>query len=296
MERLERISCNSHSQNPETLSLFAETLSLLRRKRKAPLPPPPTNAPSFSDERLCPFPLRRNPFSPSPISAPLPPPPTNAALSLFAETLSLLRRSLRRSLLLRRGFPTFFPLFLPLPKNQAEPKPSSFPLRAENPSSSSSSFARNLRRLFLLLLRQESPRLLLRRTPKLAPLLLRQESPLKMPKYYTTNTPKCRCGLLAKIITSWTADNPGRRFAICSLYENEGGCGFWAWIDDEICSRSTQVIPGLLRRINKLEADAKSAENTIKKLKTENCKLLFELDKTKKIIRHIFVVIMCWII
>ncbi|XP_074570032.1 uncharacterized protein LOC141826661 [Curcuma longa] len=79
------ISCNSphpsssRSQNPETLSLFAETLSLLRRKRKAPLPPPPTNAPSFSDERLCPFPLRRN--------------------------LSLLRRSPRRSLLLRRTLP-----------------------------------------------------------------------------------------------------------------------------------------------------------------------------------------------
>ncbi|XP_074561889.1 uncharacterized protein LOC141818267 [Curcuma longa] len=204
--------------------------------------------------------------------------------------------------------PAFFPLFLPLP-NRTEP--SSLPLHAENP---------NPRLFLLLLLRQQSP-------PDLFLLLLRQQSPrrssssderrplpkrrslrfpsfaaenagdtLKMPKYYTTNTPKCRCGLLAKIITSWTDDNPGRRFAICSLHENEGGCGFWTWIDDEICSRSTQVIPGLLRRINKLEADAKSAENTMKELKTENDKLEAELDKTKKIIRHIFVVIMCWII
>lgn len=32
------------------------------------------------------------------------------------------------------------------------------------------------------------------------------------------------------------------------------GCGMLEWIDPQMCKRSLQIIPGLLKKINKLEA------------------------------------------
>ncbi|KAL3619946.1 hypothetical protein CASFOL_034858 [Castilleja foliolosa] len=46
---------------------------------------------------------------------------------------------------------------------------------------------------------------------------------------------RCHCGIQLELVTSWTDDNPGR------------------WFDEEMCSRSKEVIPGLLRKTNKLE-------------------------------------------
>ncbi|KAL0398485.1 UNVERIFIED_CONTAM: hypothetical protein Sradi_2191800 [Sesamum radiatum] len=51
--------------------------------------------------------------------------------------------------------------------------------------------------------------------------------------------------------TSWTKDNPGRRFYNCSI--GRGNCAFFAWEDPPICARSKLIIPGLLRKINALE-------------------------------------------
>ncbi|KAG6474402.1 hypothetical protein ZIOFF_068337 [Zingiber officinale] len=65
-----------------------------------------------------------------------------------------------------------------------------------------------------------------------------------------------------------------------------GGVIFWAWVDAEMCSRLTRVIPRLLRRINKLEVDARSAKNTMKELKIDICKLLLESNTTKRRIRQ----------
>ncbi|PIN07612.1 hypothetical protein CDL12_19819 [Handroanthus impetiginosus] len=42
----------------------------------------------------------------------------------------------------------------------------------------------------------------------------------------------CYCGRIAQLKTSWTSDNPGRRF---QTYPS-------------ICARATAIIPGLLRR------------------------------------------------
>ena len=35
--------------------------------------------------------------------------------------------------------------------------------------------------------------------------------------------------------------------------QSEGGCDCFQWIEPEICARSKEIIPGLFRRINKLE-------------------------------------------
>ncbi|CAL9005117.1 unnamed protein product [Prunus brigantina] len=55
----------------------------------------------------------------------------------------------------------------------------------------------------------------------------------------------CWCGKNARIQTSWTILNPGRRFVVCA--KGRGGCDFWVWYDVEMCERSKVVILGLLK-------------------------------------------------
>ncbi|BFG15065.1 hypothetical protein CerSpe_013390 [Prunus speciosa] len=61
----------------------------------------------------------------------------------------------------------------------------------------------------------------------------------------------CCCGMNARILTSWTISNPGRRFVVCA--KGRGGCDFWVWYDMEMCESSKVVIPGLLKSRDKLE-------------------------------------------
>ncbi|KAL3655204.1 hypothetical protein CASFOL_000990 [Castilleja foliolosa] len=64
---------------------------------------------------------------------------------------------------------------------------------------------------------------------------------------------RCHCGIQLELVTSWIDDNPGRRFQACPNYKMPSCCGFFRWFDEEMCSRSKEVIPGLLRKTNKLE-------------------------------------------
>lgn len=59
---------------------------------------------------------------------------------------------------------------------------------------------------------------------------------------------KCFCGKWLAAKTAWTDANAGRRFISCER------CRFFRWLDEPLCERSRAIIPGLLRRINKLEA------------------------------------------
>ncbi|KAL6288363.1 hypothetical protein ACE6H2_005873 [Prunus campanulata] len=54
---------------------------------------------------------------------------------------------------------------------------------------------------------------------------------------------RCHCGKLAKIQTSWTNSNPGRRFLV---FPNS------KWLDPKNFQRSKMAIPGLLRKIYRL--------------------------------------------
>ncbi|KAL3644635.1 hypothetical protein CASFOL_009815 [Castilleja foliolosa] len=45
----------------------------------------------------------------------------------------------------------------------------------------------------------------------------------------------CFCGLRAPMWTTWTDDNPGRRFIGCPNYkDSSSNCKFFAWVDPEI--------------------------------------------------------------
>ncbi|KAG8380805.1 hypothetical protein BUALT_Bualt06G0054700 [Buddleja alternifolia] len=63
----------------------------------------------------------------------------------------------------------------------------------------------------------------------------------------------CYCMRLAKLKCSWTDSNSGRRFYGCELNQNSGGCEFFEWFDPPTCNRSKNVIPGLLRNMDRLE-------------------------------------------
>ncbi|KAL3653463.1 hypothetical protein CASFOL_003144 [Castilleja foliolosa] len=66
---------------------------------------------------------------------------------------------------------------------------------------------------------------------------------------------RCNCGIELEVMTSWTDDNPGRRFQ---------GCPNYKWVDEEVCSRSKQIIPGLIIKKNKLELELATEQEKLK--------------------------------
>ncbi|GAB2299028.1 hypothetical protein Dimus_033103 [Dionaea muscipula] len=62
------------------------------------------------------------------------------------------------------------------------------------------------------------------------------------------------CGRRRKTYTSWTNDNPGRRFLQCPRRD----CNHFTWIDDPLCERCAPMIRSLIRRIRVLETQSRS--------------------------------------
>ncbi|KAK8552167.1 hypothetical protein V6N13_120586 [Hibiscus sabdariffa] len=63
--------------------------------------------------------------------------------------------------------------------------------------------------------------------------------------------PICGCGYPAKLTTSWSNRNPGRRFFGCKNYGSffHKHCRFFCWYDPPISTRSRIVLVGLLNKI-----------------------------------------------
>ncbi|XP_012827969.1 PREDICTED: uncharacterized protein LOC105949220 [Erythranthe guttata] len=92
----------------------------------------------------------------------------------------------------------------------------------------------------------------------------------------------CYCARMAIMKTSWTDLNPGRRFAICPKYKQIGGCKYYVWIDPPMCDRSRNIIPGLLRNINKYEDELKKYGVELKKCEDELKKCEDDLKKCEE--------------
>ncbi|KAG8378642.1 hypothetical protein BUALT_Bualt07G0006600 [Buddleja alternifolia] len=76
----------------------------------------------------------------------------------------------------------------------------------------------------------------------------------------------CPCGTNTVMKTSWTNHNPGRRYIACERFKQINGCNYYfVWIDPPICTRARQIIPGLLRRVNRFEEDLNRFEEDLKK-------------------------------
>jgi hypothetical protein len=58
-------------------------------------------------------------------------------------------------------------------------------------------------------------------------------------------------------------------------------CGFFRWFDEEMCSRSKEVIPGLLRKTNKLELLLATEQEKNKLVQHYELLLAAEQEKNK---------------
>ncbi|KAB2015962.1 hypothetical protein ERO13_D08G061401v2 [Gossypium hirsutum] len=73
--------------------------------------------------------------------------------------------------------------------------------------------------------------------------------------------PVCYYGNPAKLNTSWSNDNPGRRFFRCKKFGSGFGkpCRFFIWFDPPLTPHSQIVLLGLLKKVRTLE-DARRTE------------------------------------
>ncbi|KAL0318161.1 UNVERIFIED_CONTAM: hypothetical protein Scaly_2860400 [Sesamum calycinum] len=75
----------------------------------------------------------------------------------------------------------------------------------------------------------------------------------------TIKTLMCYCGKKACRRTSWTNNNPGRRFHGCG--DVASGCGFFVWEDPPMCTRAKKIILGLLYKLNKIAKEFSEMRN-----------------------------------
>ncbi|GER55222.1 zinc ion binding [Striga asiatica] len=94
----------------------------------------------------------------------------------------------------------------------------------------------------------------------------------------------CRCGKKVVTRTSWSDINPGRRYISCEKFK-EGGCPYFVWIEKPLCPRACQIIPGLLRRANKFEAEAEMLQADIHDLEVEQKQMLVKVEKLEATIK-----------
>ncbi|KAL1824550.1 hypothetical protein ACET3Z_011328 [Daucus carota] len=73
----------------------------------------------------------------------------------------------------------------------------------------------------------------------------------------------CFCGKQARVYTSWTLKNPGRRFYTCSTPKEIQGCHFFEWIDEGFSGRAFDVITHLNHRRIFLEEKLKHVEEDL---------------------------------
>ncbi|CAA0840855.1 DNA topoisomerase 3-alpha [Striga hermonthica] len=83
---------------------------------------------------------------------------------------------------------------------------------------------------------------------------------------HTTSAIDYYCGKRAVLHTSWTDDNPGRRFHSCLKWKR-GGCKFFDWEDPPMCRRAMAIIPGLLRKVNAMEAENEKLKKSLEMMK-----------------------------
>ncbi|KAL3651584.1 hypothetical protein CASFOL_004586 [Castilleja foliolosa] len=67
----------------------------------------------------------------------------------------------------------------------------------------------------------------------------------------------------------------------CPNYKMPSCCGFFRWFDEEMCSRSNEVIPGLLRKTNKLELLLATEKEKNKLVQDYELLLAAEQEKNK---------------
>ncbi|WOG95433.1 hypothetical protein DCAR_0414752 [Daucus carota subsp. sativus] len=112
----------------------------------------------------------------------------------------------------------------------------------------------------------------------------------------------CWCGKRAWVNTSWTHNNPGRRFYTCGTMKNikdvGDRCNFFEWFDQDFSRRAFDVITHLNHRRIYLEEKLKLLEENLaengekkKTLKEDVRGLILENNRLKTQLK--FCVVLC---
>ncbi|KAL5137109.1 hypothetical protein HKD37_10G027527 [Glycine soja] len=90
----------------------------------------------------------------------------------------------------------------------------------------------------------------------------------------------CLCNIETPLVTSWTKENPGRRFYGCGLYKARNinldtgrkGCNFFQWHDPVGNNRQKKIIVGLMKEVDELKLREKDLQTMISEMKMkEKC-------------------------
>ncbi|KAL6548298.1 hypothetical protein OROGR_008719 [Orobanche gracilis] len=79
----------------------------------------------------------------------------------------------------------------------------------------------------------------------------------------------CSCGKEIDFRTSWSDANPGRKYKACKKFRRPDGCLFFVWLDPPCCSRCPDIIPGLLRKLDRKEIELAEKEERIRVMMEE---------------------------
>ncbi|KAL5159594.1 hypothetical protein HKD37_15G043888 [Glycine soja] len=79
----------------------------------------------------------------------------------------------------------------------------------------------------------------------------------------------CLCNIEAPLVTSWTEDNPGRRFYGCGLYKvtSRKWCNYFEWHDPVANSRQKKIMVALMKKVDELELREKDLQSRIRDMK-----------------------------
>uniref|UniRef100_A0A2N9FDZ9 GRF-type domain-containing protein n=1 Tax=Fagus sylvatica TaxID=28930 RepID=A0A2N9FDZ9_FAGSY len=79
-------------------------------------------------------------------------------------------------------------------------------------------------------------------------------------------------------VTSWTAQNPGRRFYGCVNYWTGNGCNYFEWADEVICERGKEVIREQMEKIASLSVELAKSKSKEKAASVKAEKLKMKLN------------------
>ncbi|XP_021762064.1 uncharacterized protein LOC110726848 [Chenopodium quinoa] len=100
-----------------------------------------------------------------------------------------------------------------------------------------------------------------------------------------TNKKKCNCGLPLAKLTSWTRENPGRKFLACKFYDpntETRGCKCFEWVDTEDGTDwQRDVINQLLLDKKLMKAEVNSLKRDVEDLTGQRRCMLNEVDNLK---------------
>ncbi|XP_050225956.1 uncharacterized protein LOC126675365 [Mercurialis annua] len=84
------------------------------------------------------------------------------------------------------------------------------------------------------------------------------------------NVPKCKCGMEARVMVSWTVKNPGRRFFRCAkpkVYGEAKPCPFFRWYDEEYAPHIKHMLYTMKKSNEELHKEGEKLRGDVFELK-----------------------------